>query len=238
MFRYIRQLLFAFLIIAFYQCSKLKIQLRELQENNSTMNNTVYTLTINNLSSPSDFCPLKSNCLYYGVSPSLENYDCLVCRKDYMLVYNSQGKASCTEKNEIQNCQSSIKKQEINMGKPYCIRCEKDFALKNETECISVPEEKKIEGCKDYLFSNNNYTCYNCDDGYYKDEFGLKCAKGCNPANCQTCKRVGHREFCLHCNPNMIGVYDVDTKSFRKCMTCDEYSLNLQIINSTYIPSL
>jgi hypothetical protein len=183
-----------------------------------------------------DFCPIKNNCLFYGVETQLDKYDCLVCNKEYMLVYDSQGRASCEEKNTLPNCDKSMKRSDRNYGKPFCFRCEKDYVLKSETECEKLPTDKKVMNCRDYHFSDNLNKCMNCEQGFYLDEMNNKCENGCRIPNCETCKMINSQEYCEHCLPNMIGIFDSKTTSFKNCMTCNEYQSQLKSANSTYIP--
>jgi pentapeptide MXKDX repeat protein len=263
----LKNLLICFLILGLYQCAKkMKVSSlsRSLQENISTLNNTSMmnntmlndsmrndymrnfsmrndsmrndSMMPTNLTS-AEYCPKKNNCLFYGVEDNLERYDCLVCKKENMLVYDNKAIASCEEKNTIQNCEKSMKRSDRNKGNPFCFRCDKDYALKGETECLKIPNDKKIDNCRDYEFKNNNYTCLNCEQNFKLDEKNNKCEKGCNIEGCETCKMVNNQEFCLHCLPNMIGIFDGKSDSFKSCMTCDQYKFKLKISNSTYIPS-
>jgi hypothetical protein len=238
----LKQLFVCFLILGLYQCSK-KVKVSSLsgslQENTSIITNTSITTTTstNTTLSSSDFCPSKNNCLFYGVEKLLDKYDCLICKKDYMLTFDNQTKAICNEKNTINNCDRAIKKSDINDGKPICFSCEKDFALKEDKECIKTPDDKKVQNCRDYEFLENEYICMNCEQGYNLDDKNNKCIQGCKIPNCETCRIMNNKEYCMHCLPNMIGLFDDNTDSFKSCMTCDEYKLKLKSSNSSYIPN-
>lgn len=243
---YIKLILIA-TVIGVYNNSKVRQENRDLQPNSLDVTPStselpshlipMIPLPMEQPSQPQSFCPVFDKCLFYQVNQNFTDYGCTVCEKEYMVVSSLTGAGKCTQINNIKFCKGAQKRPDLMDNEPFCFQCEQNYVLKNDSySCIPIQEHQKIENCMDYYMNKTEIFCNVCSKGYTLDESRKKCEEGCRINNCESCSIVNGSYQCFACSPGTIGVYDNSTYIYKKCLNCNEYEYNLQIMNSTYIP--
>ncbi len=236
------------LVIGLYKSSQIRERSACLQAEETPMATVSFDAAGEPLATPatgpsqpatpsSSFCPAVENCLFYQVNMNYTDYGCSVCQKDFIATAGRTGVGHCRQRNPIRFCRGAQQRPDVNDNEPFCFQCEKDYMLKVDSfNCSPIPSEKKIENCLDYYSNKTEIYCNVCESGFTLDETRKKCEEGCRISNCESCSIVYGRHYCFNCQPGFIGIYDNTTFIYKKCLSCDDYQYNLQILNSTYVP--
>lgn len=184
------------------------------------------------------FCPVYENCLFYQVSANLTDYDCSVCRPEYTMKANIDGRPRCEMKNEIMHCVGAALNPEFNDTIPFCFQCEQGHILSEDLlSCTPLEEVKRIQDCKDYYYDDGQVMCNACMDGYTLDNDKQTCEATCNLNNCQSCELYNNQTLCYKCNAGFVGKIHPDADNFSECMSCFDYKSQLSLMGSTFRPS-
>jgi hypothetical protein len=183
-------------------------------------------------------CPVYENCLFYQANANLTDYDCSVCRPEYTMKANEEGRPRCEMKNEIPHCIGAALTPEFNATVPFCFECEQGYILSEDlVTCTLLEESKKIQDCKNYYYDEGNVVCNACIDGFTLNNESNSCQGICNLNNCQSCEMYNNETLCYKCNAGFIGKIHPEADNYSACMSCFEYQTQLKLMRSNYRPS-
>ena len=147
---------------------------------------------------------------------------CSVCEDNYL--FNSQdvcesllvGTAGCLTYIDVE-------------GDSVCFKCNKNSYLSEDKKCLLVPEDQRIEGCKEY---SDDKTCSVCETDQYLSENtcipseALDCLTQTDIKNCASCDVGRHLKEnqdneTVNCVVNTVGNCTLFEKDADVCLQCE-----------------
>ena len=157
------------------------------------------------------------------ISPDNKDYD-TNCTGDYPYPFKTnKGMTNSCGNIQIENC-TFLDYSLLDSQKLGCMKCKIGFKLENENVLENCLTLEKLPNCKSHLTDKElNYSCIECENGYYLDHAHI-CRKRFNVPECE--EYYKNSKYCKRCSSEYYANNEECLKRTRIFDYCIEYYLN------------